>query len=169
MIVLDFAEDRDLWREVPVRLRLGDVEILGWDGDEAGDAFMLLPLVPFAVEGLLALRQVRRHGYYFLELGRFGAAGDLLFARRDDDVLVHDPHRERTGRAPLAALEAAWAAFADRVAAAVRARAPELTAQLERLARWRTEDPPWLEDPCWHEAHWRERFDAYGWRLGDGA
>jgi len=160
MILLEFEEGPTLESEAPIRLRIGEDEILGWDEETA---FMRLPLIPTAFEGLVVLRQLRRHGRFEMQIGRFGANGTLLFALIGEDVVVHDPDSERTGRVPLAELEAAWEAFADRVAAAVRARAPDLIETLERLEVWRTETPPWWDDPRYYEGHWRERFEYYGW------
>jgi hypothetical protein len=52
VVVIEFKEDRELWREVPVRLRLGDQDLLGWEDDP----YRPLPLVLTAFWGLIVLR-----------------------------------------------------------------------------------------------------------------
>jgi hypothetical protein len=163
VVILEFKQQGELWREQPIRLRVGEAEVLGWNSAPGGP-FRPLPLVRTAFMGLVALRQVRRHGRYLMMLGRHGESGDLLFALVGDDVFVRHADMEQTGCAPITELEQSWSAFADRVTRAVHAaNEPSLLDQLTPVESWRERDPDWIHDTRDFETTWPQRFEEYGW------
>jgi hypothetical protein len=165
-ILLDFQTDgvpKSAFGEAWVRLRIGNVELLGWGNDpqhfdETGP-WISVGLVRFAMWGLVCVRQAAKLGRYALELDEYGDA--LLFQRDGSDMVVHATRLERSARVDIHALLTAWEAFATSVYDFTVAKFPVET----KDRRWDTR----LADPFSGEwftrASWREWFIGHEERL----
>ena len=122
-------------KELPIRLTVGNTELLGWDSDAPWTS---LYAIPFATFGLVFLRQTRRSGRYSLDLDEYGDA--LLFQMVGDDVLVLATRLDRVVRIPFDHLYEAWAALAHRLREFLTAVSPDLAHD----NRWEMiEHDPW--------------------------
>jgi hypothetical protein len=101
---------------VPVLLHIAGIDLLSDNADADGSTVadgLGLPLPEIALWGLIALHQVAREGISACELNEHGVA--LLFAMKDDFLLVHSMRRERTVQVPYPRLLTAWEEFDVRV------------------------------------------------------
>ena len=105
---------------VPVRLRIGDVDLLGYVEETINEPsefrWVSLSILDIAKWGLFSVKRARELGRYVYELGSHGDTGAaLLFEMSGDEILVHSTMTERTARISYRSLVEAWEAFAERV------------------------------------------------------
>jgi hypothetical protein len=150
MIRLEFDERRlaaladagTAFDDVPVLLNVAGIDLLSRNADTDGATVsqglgLALPLI--ARWGLIALRQAPRDGMSACELDQHGGA--LLFASRDEDLLVHSMLREKTVQVRYARMLEAWERFDARVRTAlVRTFAP-----LDVKPWWNAEMDAWVK------------------------
>lgn len=176
MVLIDFDSERllaerkgrirSVFREVPVRIRIAEVDLLSPEGEwEQGTHHMTITDV--ARWGLLALRRAREVGEYAYVFDEESDA--LLFRMVGKDILVHSTYNEKTVRVSYEKLERAWKEFEDRVRVFILREFPSLKEDPPGWGEWLEgqEDPLWerLEDPMWRpyfirDQHGLEHVDA---------
>jgi hypothetical protein len=163
----NLASDEAAFQEVPVRLRIGQLELLHLpnrvEGTEPG---LPLSILDVARIDLASLKFAKQMGEYVYELDEYGNA--LLFRIVGDDVLVHSTITETTIKVSYERLLETWQAFASEVRAFASKEFPQLQ-ERTGWAQWLAgeEDAPseqffplwrtWFED---HE-HCFEQIHAY--------
>jgi hypothetical protein len=155
MVLLDFDEkgalanwtnypDANDWMadvEVPVRLRIANVDLLGWergwgdgwlDGWKMAESIMGIRhfFIHFAWWGLVALKQAKLTGGSSFSLGMYGDNGELVFKMQGEDVLVHFAPNGKTVKVGYEKLEHAWHEFADRVRGLLLREFPDVRSKL---------------------------------------
>jgi hypothetical protein len=182
MVLLDFDEQSllarrtgaSLWEadeEVPVRLRINGIELLGWERgwssedthlsasqangasegierssgiDERATAGITSSVISMAWWGPLALQLAKQTWGSTLWLGMYGDRGELLFRMSEtgEDVLVHSTPYRRTAQVRYEELEVAWKEFAQRVRDFLMSEFPDLLDQ-PFFGEWK--EPGWQE------------------------
>ena len=156
MVLLDFDADSLLakrtgsspWEvdtEVPVRLNIDGVDLLGWQhGWGREEDGVPLSVIDVAWWGLVALKLAKQIGGSTLWLGMYGDRGELLFRMPEtgQDVLVHSTPYRRTAQVNYDTLETAWREFAQRVREFLMREFPALKDQLY-FSEWK--EPGWQE------------------------
>ncbi len=107
--------------EMPVRLRVGEVELLEWQGRGYP-----LPLLHMATLGLDSMQELRRSGSANLMLP---TDGDLFFELSGEDVVIHSTQTDRIAQAKYDELLHAWEEFTARVREFLSKEFPTLETQ----------------------------------------
>ncbi len=137
--------------QIPVRLRVGDTELLA-SPNKNGSLDQYLPLLvePFAAFGMACLRLAKQTGRAALDLDDY--AHELLFQMAGREILVCSTMRGKTVKTNYDLLFKEWLVFAEEVQRVVVLRHPEKRS----YPYWRliTEEPDpttvaSLTDPSW--------------------
>jgi hypothetical protein len=161
MIVIDFDRSalvasrtgNDTWevtQEVPVRLRIGNVDLLGWEsgwpevwrGPHEDMAGVPVCLTHMAWWGLVALKLAEQRGGSRFWLGMYGDRGELVFWSSGQDIVVHSTPYHTTVQINYRKLEQAWEEFSNQVRQFLLEAFPLLRNQTA-YTRW--EEPGWQE------------------------
>jgi hypothetical protein len=162
-----FRKGLDPRRGVPIRLRIGGLDLLGSTDDTsentAPPAWLPLPLMAVALLGLQAVRQTRAIGRSGIEINESGEA--LLFLAEADAVLVHSTLMERTARVPYVTLHDTWQRFATEAVAEYTTWYPEEGPRYKAgLTKALRDDPTTFGASAWH--FWGEEHRACFDRIG---
>ena len=138
-MLLDFDRSaRDFWDQIPVRLRVANVELLATRHEDGTYEYSLPLLVcPFAAFGLACLRVARKSGRAALELDDY--ANQLRFIMTGSEVTIDSTRVGSAVCIPYDALFGAWKGFASTVREIVSDRHPNRPYQWWSLL---TDDPP---------------------------